>query len=440
MNALNALNALGALSARKRTQALLSATLLTALTTGAAPTSITAPAPVALDGSGECTYPAKPIKGTPWSLQRVLLDQLWQDTRGRDGHGNPVRVAVIDTGVDNLNPQLKDAVDAKSGTDLLTGAKDQAPATGPTGPTGSAGPSGATVDPVGHGTKVAGIIAARPSPTSGFVGIAPESVIIPIRQNDEKGTGTSRTLAVGIRQAVDAGARVINISQDTATPLRPDSDLEQAVQYALSHDVVVVASAGNDGADGQAKATYPAAYPGVLAVGASDRNNERAPFSQSGDFVGVAAPGVDMVSTVPGGGQCVDHGTSFSAPYVAGVAALIRAKHPDWKQHQVVAQIEQTAERPSAGRDRYIGWGVVDPARALTEDDHPLDRVTAPDDPAHPVAAPEPAALPLGETPQGRQTRLATYALGGTAALVAAIAGTAVVVRDRNRRRGRADS
>ncbi|MCC3779697.1 type VII secretion-associated serine protease mycosin, partial [Streptomyces sp. UNOB3_S3] len=351
-----------------------------------------APAPVALDGSGQCTYPAKPIKGTPWSLQRVLLDQLWQDTRGKDSRGNPVRVAVIDTGVDNLNPQLKDAVDARSGTDLLTGAKDpgqpagQGPATGtgPTGPAGLAGPAGATVDPVGHGTKVAGIIAARPSPASGFVGIAPESVIIPIRQNDEKGTGTSRTLAVGIRQAVDAGARVINISQDTATPLRPDSDLEQAVQYALAHDVVVVASAGNDGADGQARATYPAAYPGVLAVGASDRNNERAYFSQSGDFVGVAAPGVDMVSTVPGGGQCVDHGTSFSAPYVAGVAALIRAKHPDWKQHQVVAQIEQTAERPAAGRDRHIGWGVVDPARALTEDDHPLDRVTAPSGPAHP--------------------------------------------------------
>ncbi|MEU3351366.1 type VII secretion-associated serine protease mycosin [Streptomyces sp. NPDC037389] len=421
-----------------RTQALLTATLLTALATGAAPAPAY-PAPVALDGSGECTYPAKPIKGTPWSLQRVLLDQLWQDTRGRDSRGNPVRVAVIDTGVDNLNPQLKDAVDARSGTDLLTGAKDPG-GQGPGPAPGPAGPAGPTVDPVGHGTKVAGIIAARPSPTSGFVGIAPESVIIPIRQNDEKGTGTSRTLAVGIRQAADAGARVINISQDTATRLRPDSDLEQAVQYALAHDVVVVASAGNDGADGQAKATYPAAYPGVLAVGASDRNNERAPFSQSGDFVGVAAPGVDMVSTVPGGGQCVDHGTSFSAPYVAGVAALIRAKHPDWKQHQVVAQIEQTAERPSAGRDRYIGWGVVDPARALTEDDHPLDRVTAPGGPAHPVAAPEPAALPLGETPRERQARLATYALGGTAALVAAIAGSAVVVRDRNRRRVRTGS
>ncbi|GHC71807.1 type VII secretion-associated serine protease mycosin [Streptomyces cinnamoneus] len=417
-----------------RTTAMLTAALLATLTgagTGAAAASDgaagngTTDAPStahpALDGSGECTYPAKPIKGTPWSLQRVLLDQLWQDTKGRDSQGRPVRVAVIDTGVDVTNPQLKDAVDVKAGTDLLSGPQDAG--------------KGPTTDPVGHGTKVAGIIAARPSAGSGFVGIAPESVVIPIRQNNEKGDGTSRTLAVGIKQAVDAGARVINISQDTTTPLRPDSDLERAVEDALARDVVVVASAGNDGADGKSKATYPAAYRGVLAVGASDRNNERAPFSQSGDFVGVAAPGVDMVSTVPGGGQCVDNGTSFAAPYVAGVAALIRAKHPDWKQHQVVAQIEQTAERPASGRDRHIGWGVIDPARALTEDDHPPGRVTTPQGPAHAVAAPRPADFPLGETPQERQVRLATYTLGGTAVLVAVIAGSAVVVRDRNRRR-----
>ncbi|MCC3773184.1 type VII secretion-associated serine protease mycosin, partial [Streptomyces sp. UNOC14_S4] len=237
-----------------------------------------------------------------------------------------------------------------------------------------------TLDLVGHGTKVAGIIAARPSSNSGFVGLAPESVIIPIRQNDEKGTGTSRTLAQSINLAVAAGAQVINISQDTAKALKPDSDLELAVKDALAHDVVVVASAGNDGLDGQVKETYPAAYKGVLAVAASDRNNERAPFSQPGEFVGVAAPGVEMVSTVPLGGQCVDNGTSFSAPYVAGVAALIRAKHPDWKQHQVVAQIEQTAERVTSGHDRYIGWGVIDPVRALTDDANPLDRVT-PDKP-----------------------------------------------------------
>ncbi|NJP78813.1 type VII secretion-associated serine protease mycosin [Streptomyces sp. AA8] len=485
---------------------------------------MTSSAAVHLDGSGECTYPAKAIKGTPWSLQRILLDRLWQDTKGRDSAGRPVRVAVIDSGVDVRNPQLKGAVDVESGADLLTGMTEtaaEAAAKGGTGGTGvranakdaprapgpapspgpsdgkadgdrkkagdkstpkpgtpSASPSGEkkdepgkpeksaepspskspekspdkppegkpekepekpkpdpTLDLVGHGTKVAGIIAARPSPGSGFVGIAPESVIIPIRQNDEKGTGTSRTLAQGIGLAVAAGARVINISQDTTKALEHDSDLERAVKEALEKDVVVVASAGNDGLGGDVKETYPAAYKGVLAVGASDRNNERASFSQPGEFVGVAAPGVEMVSTVPLGGQCVDNGTSFSAPYVAGVAALIRAKHPDWKQHQVVAQIEQTAERVTKGHDPYIGWGVVDPVRALTDDAHPVDRVTAAGPETRSVRAPSVAPLAVGESPQQRQERLAAYALGGAAVLVATITGVAVVGREHRRRR-----
>ncbi|MEU2873638.1 type VII secretion-associated serine protease mycosin [Streptomyces olivoreticuli] len=479
---------------RRITMALAAAALMTPIA-GASATS--ARIPVALDGSGECRYPAKPIKGTPWSIQRVLLDQLWQDTKGKDSDGHPVRVAVIDTGVDIHNPQLKDAVDAKSGADLLAGAEASAAdgvgvreaandsrATGPKDelkkadkatPKATPKPSEApkapptpkpsdsasakptpkpsekptpkpepekpavqldpTLDLVGHGTKVAGIIAARPSSSSGFVGLAPESVIIPIRQNDEKGTGTSQTLAQGINLAVAAGAQVINISQDTAKALKPDSDLELAVKNALAKDVVVVASAGNDGLDGNVKETYPAAYKGVLAVAASDRNNERAPFSQPGEFVGVAAPGVEMVSTVPLGGQCVDNGTSFSAPYVAGVAALIRAKHPDWKQHQVVAQIEQTAERATNGHDRYIGWGVVDPVRALTDDAHPIDRVTSDQTTTHRAKAPAPAPVAIGESPSQRQERLATYGLGGTALLVAAIAGVAVVLRDLRRRR-----
>lgn len=386
------------------------------------PTASTA----ALDGNGTCSYPADPIKGTPWALQRVLFDQLWQDTKGRDAKGHPVRVAVIDTGVDNVNRQLRDAVDTKKGTEVLGSGKKKL-AKGKKGD--------GTDDSVGHGTKVAGIIAARPQTGTGFVGLAPEAEIIPIRQNDENGSGTTGTMATSIDRAVAAGAKVINISQDTVKPLVANSTLQQAVENALKADVVVVASAGNDGLDGSVKETYPAAYDGVLAVGASDRNNERAAFSQSGDFVGVAAPGVDVVSTVPKGGQCADNGTSFSAPYVAGVAALIRAKHPDWKQRQVVTQIEQTAERVINGHDRYIGWGVVDPVRALTEDDDPPSEVRPNPAPARHVTAPQPAAVTLGETPRERRERLATYVMGATAVVVAVITGAAIVLRDRRRRR-----
>ncbi|MFI8826380.1 type VII secretion-associated serine protease mycosin [Streptomyces sp. NPDC053431] len=418
-------------TATRRSAALLAAATLTALLAAspAAARPAETPGPVDIDGSGECTFPMKEqIEGIPWSLQRVLLDELWQDTKGKG-----VRVAVIDTGVDDVNPQLKAAVDAKAGKDYLKPDKES-----PGGGDDQRGKTDGTVDLVGHGTKVAGIIAARPRKGTGFVGLAPEATIIPIRQNDEKNSGKSDSMAEAVKHAVAKGADVINISQDTTQPLSPQSSLGRAVAEAIDAGVVVVASAGNDGMDGKLKDTYPAAFPGVLAVASSDRNNERAAFSQAGTFVGVAAPGVDIVSTVPGGGQCVDNGTSFSAPYVAGVAALLKAKYPDWKPAQIVTRIEQTAIRSINGRDNYVGWGVVDPVRALA--DGPVPPLTGPTpDPGPPKPpAPEPAHLALSETPQERAERLATYALGIGAVLVAVVAGVAVVIRDSRRRRGTA--
>ncbi|WP_344386252.1 type VII secretion-associated serine protease mycosin [Streptomyces thermolineatus] len=363
----------------------------------------------------QCTFGSKPVEGTPWSLQRILLDQMWQQTTGRG-----VKVAVIDTGVDDDHPQLAQALDRRGGADLIKGEGNE------------------TTDPVGHGTKVAGIIAARPSAGTGFVGIAPGATIIAIRQNDNQGSGTVTSMVKAIDHAVAAGAQVINISQDSSESLSDDSVLAQAVRRAQAEDVLVVASAGNDGASRKAKRTYPASYEGVLAVAASDRNNERAPFSQFGSFVDVAAPGVDMLSTVPKGGHCLDNGTSFSAPYVAGVAALIRAKHPEWTYQQVTTQILQTAERPQAGRDDNIGWGVVDPVAALTQD----DTEPGPEPVEKPAPAPgagadiQPAAIVLGESPQERTERLAVYAVGGGLAAVALLAGGSIVLRDWRRKNG----
>ncbi|GHD43458.1 type VII secretion-associated serine protease mycosin [Streptomyces galbus] len=379
----------------------------------------------AADGT-QCTFPAKPYTGRPWALQRVNLDALWARSTGRN-----VRVAVIDTGVDVRNPQLAGAVDASKGANFLPPPKNAR------GETIERADARGTTDPVGHGTRVAGIIAARPARGTGFVGLAPGATIIPIAQNNAEGNGTALTLAEAITYAVTAGADVINISQDTADAVEPDARLEQAVHHALAQQVVVVASAGNDGLGGNAKPTYPASYEGVLAVASSDRNNERAPFSQSGDFVDVAAPGVDMVSTVPGGGHCSDNGTSFSAPYVAAVAALLRSAYPSWTAQEIVAQIEQTAERSIPGHDRLVGWGVVDPVKALTATDptHPIDS-------PHPQEGPPPPEPPtisplhLGESPEQRTTRLATYVVIGGAAGAAALGGAAVAVRDGRRRRG----
>lgn len=379
------------------------------------------------DSPDQCTYPSKKYEGRPWALQRVLLDELWKQSTGKG-----VRVAVIDTGVDVKNPQLKPAVDVKSGKNLLDkNLKDE------NGNKIERGKEDGTTDTVGHGTKVAGIIAARPAKGTGFVGLAPDATIIPIQQNDAEGHGTARTLAQAIDYAVDQRAGVINISQDTANAVEPTPLLKQAVDRALAKEVVIVASAGNDGLGGNVKKTYPASYEGVLAVASSDRNNERAAFSQSGDFVGIAAPGVDMISTVPGGGHCADNGTSFSAPYVAAIAALVRSKHKNWTQEQIVAQLQQTAERSTAGHDRLVGWGVVDPVRALTEDDKPIDKPVAHDGVTN-VEAPTPAALHLGETPEERNARLATYVVIGGGVLVAAISGGAVALRDSRRRARRA--
>ncbi|MGW7357426.1 type VII secretion-associated serine protease mycosin [Streptomyces sp. NPDC054802] len=400
------------------------------LTAAAAATAITLiglPSAPAVAAPGQCTYPGEKYEGRPWALQRVLLDELWKQSTGKG-----VRIAVIDTGVDTKHPQLRPAVDAGSGTNLLPkDLKDE------NGNKIERGKENGTTDTVGHGTKVAGIIAARPAKGTGFVGLSPDATIIPIQQNDADGHGTAKTLAEAIDYAVDQEASVINISQDTANAVEPTALLKKAVDRALAEEVVIVASAGNDGLGGNVKKTYPASYDGVLAVASSDRNNERAAFSQSGDFVGIAAPGVDIITTVPGGGHCADNGTSFSAPYVAAVAALVKSKHKDWEQEQIVAQLQQTAERSTAGPDRLVGWGVVDPVRALTEDDKPIDKPVAGGGVTN-VEAPTPAKLHLGETPDERNARLATYVLVGGGVLVAAIAGGAVALRDSRRRSRRA--
>ncbi|MCC9311398.1 type VII secretion-associated serine protease mycosin [Kitasatospora sp. RB6PN24] len=386
---------------------------------------------LSISAAGNCTFPAPDVAAEPWALQRVLLDQLWgKDAGGAVHDGGGVTVAVIDTGVDPRNPQLSGDGKVLNGTSYLMDKSQNPP---------QKVPGDSLTDTVGHGTKVAGIIAASHRDKVGFVGLAPGARILSIRQNDDAGDGDVPSLAQAIGEAVDKGAKVINISQDVRGVNGPDfggSDrLKAAIDKAERAGAVVVAASGNDG---QEAPTYPAAYPTVLAVGASDRNNERAPFSQYGDFVKVAAPGVDMLSTVPGGGQCVDNGTSFAAPYVSGVAALLVGNHPDWTPAQIRARIEQTAQRTERGPDKYIGWGVVDPVRAVTDSAPPTD-AASPDPAVKLDSAPiRPQPLGLGETQADRDRRTATYVLGTAVLAVALLFGGSVVLRDLGRRR-RAD-
>jgi type VII secretion-associated serine protease mycosin len=367
-----------------------------------------------LAASTECVFGGDVIKSTPWSLQRILLDQLWGQAKGKG-----VTVAVIDTGVDDSNVQLRSAM-ASGGKSYVGGSTD------------------GTQDLEGHGTRVAGIIAARPIKGTGFVGIAPDAKILSFQYTGgEEKQGNSGTMSAAIRAAVAAGAKIINISSDTANK-KDDPTLRTAVEDAVGQGALIVAAAGNDGADGKSADTYPASYPGVLAVAASDRNDERAYFSQAGDFVDVAAPGVDMVSTVPKSGQCSADGTSFAAPYVAGVAALLKEKHPTWKAAQIATRIEETAQRPGREPNRYIGWGVVDPVAALSDDSTPGNSPTP--DPVVTAGAGRviPMAVTMGESEAERERRIAIYVLGTGLALALVVAGSGVAVRDwRSRRDGR---
>jgi membrane-anchored mycosin MYCP len=280
----------------------------------------------------------------PWAQQQLAPQRVWELTRGAG-----VTVAVVDTGVDASTPQLRGQVLA--GVDI----------------TGKGG--AADKDCYGHGTFVAGIIAAKPAEGTGFAGVAPAAKILPIRATAPAADGsagdlTAGALAAGIRAAVDGGATVVNVSASTSTP---DSALADAVRYAAAKDVVVVASAANGAQNGD-PVTYPASYESVLAVGAVDSAGQHAQFSQTGPYLDLVAPGVDVVSVGPGGpGQWQGSGTSYAAPFVAGTAALVRAYHPDLTAPQVMHRLEATANHPAANLpDPALGWGTVNPMAAVT--------------------------------------------------------------------------
>ncbi|MDX8029799.1 S8 family serine peptidase [Lentzea sp. BCCO 10_0856] len=245
-----------------------------------------------------------------WQLD---LEHAWERSKG-----SGVVVGVVDTGVDDGRPALAGAV--------LPGAEFPELGTG-------------TRDQLGHGTDVAELV----------VGVAPEAKILPVKLS-----GNSVEANAAIRWAVDHGARVLNLSLGSSST----GSFDEGLRYAADNDVVVVAAAGNAGRD--MGVTAPANGPGVLAVSAVGRNKEFRPdISVAGQEVALAAPGDGVTGTGKSG-------TSFSAAIVSGVAALVRAEHPDLTAPEVVGLLTSTAEdRGAPGRDPEYGFGVVDPGRAL---------------------------------------------------------------------------
>ena len=291
---------------------------------------------------GDCpgTHGIAAPKSTPWAQQALAYSSAWRLTQGAD-----VTVAVVDSGVD-ANPQFGDRVTV--GPDLA-------------GATAGDVPPGA--DCVGHGTSVASIIAAAPRTGVSFAGVAPQASILSIKITNSD-TFPGQVTAQAIRDAVNLGANVINLSLATnvSTPA-----LLAAAQFAQARNVVVVAAAGNDDPDGVVGPFYPAAYPGVLSVGAIGPDGSLASFSDTRTPVSVTAPGVDVTSAYPGTFPQAynpgDNGTSFATAFVSGVAALVRAAYPGLGEAQVVTRITATADGPAGPG---TGRGMVNPVQAVT--------------------------------------------------------------------------
>ncbi|TDD80514.1 hypothetical protein E1293_20595 [Actinomadura darangshiensis] len=272
--------------------------------------------------------------GQPWAQKILNIDAAHERATGRG-----VKVAVVDSGVTAANPQL--AGQLLKGVDLTKTS---------------------AADCLGHGTWVAGIIAAKRG-VSPFAGVAPDAKIIPIKFAAKAEGVDSGLAAKGIDEAVQLGADVINVSTQS---IGDDPRLRKSVESALAKGVVIVAAAGNiDPKKGTVPGLmYPSAYPGVISVGAVGQDGKVSTFSNPATPVSVIAPGKDIVTTAPDGGYAVAaQGTSFATPFVAGLAALIEQLYPNLTPAQVKQRIEGTAE---GSKGTGSGHGMINPFEALT--------------------------------------------------------------------------
>lgn len=293
----------------------------------------------------------QPPQSTPWGVDRIDANLAWSSSTGVG-----VKVAVIDTGIDNGHPDFKNANGNSRvilGATFVTGTKS-------------------AKDDNGHGTHVAGTIGASNN-SIGVVGVAPNCTLLAVKVLDRTGSGYMSWVIAGIDWAANNGAQVINLSLGSSTGSQA---LKDAVDRAVANGVVVVAAAGNNGDKGNA-ASYPAAYDSVIAVGATDSYDLVAPFSNYGLYLDVAAPGVSVLSTWKGGGYVTASGTSMASPHVAGTCALVIAKGVTDVNADGVANnldvrllIQSKADDINylayPGWDQYIGNGLVDSQESTT--------------------------------------------------------------------------
>ncbi len=311
------------------------------------------------------------VRHHQWYLDGLHMSEVRAITTGSN-----VTVAVVDSGVSAHRDLVKNLL---SGYDEIAGLPDS------------------HIDTDGHGTAMAGIIAATGNDPTGMVGIAPAARILPVKTptTGAYGPGRVEKIAAGIKYAVSHKVKVINVSLGPgASP-----NLDQAVKDANSNDTVIVASSGNTGS---ILMSPLAAADGVLAVGATDRNGKLAAFSTRGPQIQICAPGVDIVSTGPNNTYSLQDGTSPATAIVSGAVALVRAKFPTLSAAEAIHRITATADDIGPpGRDDECGFGELNILKALTANVPPLTTTAIPTDAPSAAGAPSILAASPAKTNAG---------------------------------------
>jgi subtilisin family serine protease len=279
---------------------------------------------------------APTVAYSQWNYSALRLGEIHSSLTGTN-----IKVAVIDSGVDRTGFELNAAGQVLDGCDWVTSPDNVCIGTG-------------VIDENGHGTHVAGIIAAK-NDGLGITGVAPNVTILPLRVLDANGSGYLSDVAAAIDYAVLQNAKVINLSLGGTADF---SLIRQAVVRAAAAGVVIIAAAGNSGANGAT--SYPAAYPEVIAVAATTSGKSIADYSNGGSYVDVAAPGSLILSSWPTGTRYARlSGTSMAAPHVAGLAALLLQKNVLSASLSTPAAIKNQIEN-TALKDNVGGYGVTD--------------------------------------------------------------------------------
>lgn len=281
-----------------------------------------------------------------WALNQVDAPEAWGYSTGRN-----ILIAVLDTGADLDHPDLADKVRTDIDWDFVND-DDSAD------------------DDHGHGAHVSGIAAAATDNGIGVAGLGWEATILPLKVMDENGDGDSELLAQAIIYAAYQGADVINMSLGGAVAC--PTEVQSAADYAYDKGVVLVAASGNHGgSEGPNAEMFPANCEHVLGIAATDSSDNHPGYSNYGNHVSVAAPGSSIYSTLMGGGYGYKSGTSMATPYVAGLAALLRARFSSYTPAQIASAILDNAEDLGAtGWDKYYGCGRINAFQALSKGAH----------------------------------------------------------------------